>query len=114
MQEAIEDKTVSFNLDKEKKDLSNRLELVKEGSEEELELRQRLLLVERAREVYYADKTGEDVVAIQEKYDKKSIDLMAKFADLRNKKTARAIFYGCYNSFSQYAGRIGCLICKIH
>lgn len=86
MQEAIEDKTVSFNLDKEKKDLSNRLELVKEGSEEELELRQRLLLVERAREVYYADKTGEDVVAIQEKYDKKSIDLMAKFADLRNKK----------------------------
>lgn len=86
MQEAIEDKTVSFNLDKEKKDLSNRLELVKEGSEEELELRQRLLLVERARGVYYADKTGEDVVAIQEKYDKKSIDLMAKFADLRNKK----------------------------
>ena len=86
MQEAIEDKTVSFNLGKEKKDLSNRLELVKEGSEEELELRQRLLLVERAREVYYADKTGEDVVAIQEKYDKKSIDLMAKFADLRNKK----------------------------
>jgi len=86
MQEAIEDKTVSFNLDKEKKDLSNRLELVREGSEEELELRQRLLLVERAREVYYADKTGEDVVAIQEKYDKKSIDLMAKFADLRNKK----------------------------
>jgi TP901 family phage tail tape measure protein len=86
MQEAIEDKTVSFNLDKEKKDLSNRLELVKEGSEEELELRQRLLLVERARAVYYADKTGEDVVAIQEKYDKKSIDLMAKFADLRNKK----------------------------
>lgn len=86
MQEAIEDKTVSFNLDKEKKDLSNRLELVKEGSEEELELRQRLLLVERAREVYYADKTGEDVVVIQEKYDKKSIDLMAKFADLRNKK----------------------------
>ena len=86
MQEAIEDKTVSFNLDKEKKDLSNRLELVKEGSEEELELRQRLLLVERAREVYYADKTGEDVVAIQEKYDKKSIELMAKFADLRNKK----------------------------
>lgn len=86
MQEAIEDKTVSFNLDKEKKDLSNRLEVVKQGSEEELELRQRLLLVERAREVYYADKTGEDVVAIQEKYDKKSIDLMAKFADLRNKK----------------------------
>lgn len=86
MQEAIENKTVSFNLDKEKKDLSNRLEVVKQGSEEELELRQRLLLVERAREVYYADKTGEDVVAIQEKYDKKSIDLMAKFADLRNKK----------------------------
>lgn len=86
MKEAIEDKTVSFNLDKEKKDLSNRLEVVKQGSEEELELRQRLLLVERAREVYYADKTGEDVVAIQEKYDKKSIDLMAKFADLRNKK----------------------------
>lgn len=86
MQEAIEDKTVSFNLDKEKKDLSNRLELVKQGSEEELELRQRLLLVERAREVYYADKTGEYVVAIQEKYNKKSIDLMAKFADLRNKK----------------------------
>lgn len=86
MKEVIEDKTVSFNLDKEKKDLSNRLEVVKQGSEEELELRQRLLLVERAREVYYADKTGEDVVAIQEKYDKKSIDLMAKFADLRNKK----------------------------
>lgn len=86
MQEAIEDKTVSFNLDKEKKDLSNRLEVVKQGSEEELELRQRLLLVERAQEVYYADKTGENVVAIQEKYDKKSIDLMAKFADLRNKK----------------------------
>lgn len=86
MKEAIEDKTVSFNLDKEKKDLSNRLEVVKQGSEEELELRQRLLLVERAREVYYADKTGEDVVAIQEKYNKKSIDLMAKFADLRNKK----------------------------
>lgn len=86
MQEAIDDRTVSFNIDKEKKDISNRLEAVKKGSEEELELRERLLLVERQEEMYNADKTGADVIAIEEKYNRKRQDLLEKYATEKNKK----------------------------
>lgn len=86
MQEALDDRAVSFNIDKEKKDISNRLEAVKKGSEEELELRERLLLVERQEEMYNADKTGADVIAIEEKYNRKRQDLLEKYATERNKK----------------------------
>lgn len=86
MQKAIEDKTISYNMDREKADLSSKLDSAKKGSEDELNIKLSILELEREKEIDAAIKTGEDVFLIDSKYKQKAIELQEKFASEKNKK----------------------------
>lgn len=80
MQQALDDYTIKYNSDREKKDIENALSVVKQGSKEELDLKLRQLDLQREAEIDAAEKTGEDVFLIDEKYAKKKQDLYEKQA----------------------------------
>lgn len=86
MQQDLEEKQVSYGLDKEKSQIQTKLELVKKGSEEEYNLRLQLLDNEREQAINEAVRKGEDVFLIDEKYKKKQLDLEEKHASDINKK----------------------------
>lgn len=86
MQRALEDKQISYGLDKERQQMQKRLDIVKKGSEEEYELRLKLLDNEREQSINEAIKKGEDVFLIDEEYKKKQLDLEEKHASDMNKK----------------------------
>lgn len=86
MQRELEDKQISYGLDKEKSQIQNKLNIVKKGSEEEYSLRLRLLDNEREQAINEAVRKGEDVFLIDEKYKKKQLDLEEKHASDINKK----------------------------
>ena len=86
MQRELEDKQISYGLDKEKSQIQNKLDIVKKGSEEEYSLRLRLLDNEREQAINEAVRKGKDVFLIDEKYKKKQLDLEEKHASDINKK----------------------------
>lgn len=86
MQEALEDKQLSYGLDKEKSQIEHKLDIVKKGSEEEYGLRLELLDNEREQAINAAIKNGEDVFLVDEKYKRKRLDLEEKYASEKNKK----------------------------
>lgn len=86
MQEALEDKQLSYGLDKEKSQIEHKLDIVKKGSEEEYRLRLELLDNEREQAINAAIKNGEDVFLIDEKYKRKRLDLEERYASEKNKK----------------------------
>lgn len=86
MQEALEDKQLSYGLDKEKSQIEHKLDIVKKGSEEEYRLRLELLDNEREQAINAAIKNGEDVFLVDEKYKRKRLDLEGKYASEKNKK----------------------------
>lgn len=86
MQEALEDKQLSYGLDKEKSQIEHKLDIVKKGSEEEYRLRLELLDNEREQAINAAIKNGEDVFLVDEKYKKKRLDLEERYASEKNKK----------------------------
>lgn len=86
MQEALEDKQLSYGLDKEKSQIEHKLDIVKKGSEEEYRLRLELLDNEREQAINAAIKNGEDVFLVDEKYKRKRLDLEEKYASEKNKK----------------------------
>lgn len=86
MQEALEDKQLSYGLDKEKSQIEHKLDIVKKGSEEEYRLRLELLDNEREQAINATIKNGEDVFLVDEKYKRKRLDLEEKYASEKNKK----------------------------
>lgn len=86
MQRDLEEKQISYGLDKEKSQIQTKLDLVKKGSEEEYNLRLQLLDNEREQAINEAVRKGEDVFLIDEKYKKKQLDLEEKHASDINKK----------------------------
>lgn len=86
MKQAIENKTISFNMNSEKADIANRLEAVKKGSEDELNLKLQMLELDRELEINESEKTGEDVFIIDEKYQAKRLGLIEQFSNGRVKK----------------------------
>lgn len=80
MQEKLDEFTIKYNSDREKKDIENALTVVKKGSKEELDLKLQQLELQRESEIDAAEKTGEDVFLIAEKYAKKKKELYEKYA----------------------------------
>ena len=90
MQEALEDKQLSYGLDKEKSQIEHKLDIVKKGSEEEYRLRLELLDNEREQAINAAIKNGEDVFLVDEKYKRKRLDLEERYASEKNKKIQKS------------------------
>ncbi|KAA6348655.1 hypothetical protein EZS27_003888 [termite gut metagenome] len=88
MQTEIADKTLSYGLEKEKKNIDNRLSFVKKNSEEERDLRIQALNIQELQETQAAEKTGEDVSLIESKYQKKRQEEYEKYASAMLKKIA--------------------------
>lgn len=80
MQEKLDEFTIKYNSDREKKDVENALAVVKKGSKEELDLKLHQLEMQREAEIDAAEKTGEDVFLIDEKYTKKKQELYERHA----------------------------------
>lgn len=80
MQQALDDYTIKYNSDREKKDIENALTVVQKGTKEELDLKLRQLELQREAEIDAANKSGEDVFLINEKYLKKKYELYEKHA----------------------------------
>ena len=80
MQERLDEFTIKYNSDREKKDVENALAVVKKGSQEELDLKLHQLELQREAEIDAAEKTGEDVFLIDEKYAKKKQELYERHA----------------------------------
>lgn len=80
MQEKLDEFTIKYNSDREKKDVENALAVVKKGSQEELDLKLHQLEMLRESEIDAAEKTGEDVFLIDEKYAKKKQELYERHA----------------------------------
>ena len=97
MEDELYKKIYTYNRDKEKVNLQNRLDALSTNSQDELDQRLSLQLqineILRESEVEAAKKTGEDVNAINEKYKKKASDIAVKGAlekaGLIEKNTAR-------------------------
>lgn len=68
-QKALLDLEIDFNREREKINIENRLNYVKEGSIEELDLRTKLLEIQKEIEIKNAEKTGADKLLIEQKYN---------------------------------------------
>lgn len=86
MRRALEEKSESFTIAKEQRVVANKLEVVKKGSEEELNLKAAQLDLLREVEVKEAIRIGDDTVVIEEKYQTKRVELIGKFANERLNK----------------------------
>lgn len=80
MQDKLDEFSIKYNSDREKKDVENALAVVKKGSKEELNLKLHQLELQREAEITAAEKTGEDVLLIDEKYTRKKQDTYEKYA----------------------------------
>ncbi len=80
MQRALDEYSIKYNSDREKKDIENALTVVRKGSKEDLDLKLQQLELQRESEIDAAEKTGEDVFLIAEKYAKKKKELYEKYA----------------------------------
>lgn len=80
MQNAVNRFTIQYNTNREKQDIANAMAVVQKGSEEELALKLRQLDMQREAEIDAAEKTGEDVFRIDEKYAHKKQDILEENA----------------------------------
>lgn len=84
MEDELSEKVYTYNQNKEKVNLQNRLEALSTNSKEELDQRLSIQLqmneILREAEVKAAKKSGEDVEAVNKKYDKKASDIAVKNA----------------------------------
>jgi len=76
MEKEISDAKIKFALDAEKNNLSNRMAIIQKGTQEELDLKIKMLDLEREEEMNTAEKSGEDVFLIDEKYNLNSATLL--------------------------------------
>ena len=80
MQDKLDEFSIKYNSDREKKDVENALAVVKKGSQEELVLKLHQLELQREAEIDAAEKTGEDIFLIDDKYAKKKQELYERHA----------------------------------
>ena len=80
MQDAIQRFSIQYNANREKQDIANSLEVVQKGSKEELALKLRQLDFQREAEIDAAEKTGEDVFAIDQKFASKKQQILEENA----------------------------------
>ena len=80
MQNAIQRFSIQYNANREKQDIANSLEVVQKGSKEELALKLRQLDLQREAEIDAAEKTGEDVFAIDQKFASKKQQILEENA----------------------------------
>lgn len=80
MQDAIQRFSIQYNANREKQDIANSLEVVQKGSKEELALKLRQLDLQREAEIDAAEKTGEDVFAIDQKFASKKQQILEENA----------------------------------
>lgn len=80
MQDAIQRFSIQYNANREKQDIANSLEAVQKGSKEELALKLRQLDLQREAEIDAAEKTGEDVFAIDQKFASKKQQILEENA----------------------------------
>ena len=84
MEDELSEKIYTYNQNKEKINLQNRLEALYTNSKEELDQRLSIQLqvneILRDAEVKAAKKSGEDVEAVKKEYDKKASDIAVKNA----------------------------------
>lgn len=71
MEKEISDAKIKFALDAEKNNLSNRMAIIQKGTQEELDLKIKMLDLEREEEMNTAEKSGEDVFLIVKSIRKK-------------------------------------------
>lgn len=83
MQRALDEYSIKYNSDREKKDIENALTVVRKGSKEELDLKLQQLELQRESEIDAAEKTGEDVFLIAEKYAKKKRSCMRSMLPIK-------------------------------
>lgn len=80
MEKEISECELRYQQNIAKTNLANRLAIVEKGSKEELDLRLAQIEAERAAELAEAEKTGADITLINEKFNKKRLDLEDEFA----------------------------------
>lgn len=86
MKDEIDNFTISYNLNKEKEYLNQKLNLAKKDSEEELHIRLELLYNQMLQEKNIAIQKGEDTTNIEKVFYAKRQQELEKFADSQNKK----------------------------
>lgn len=86
----------AYNEVRLKTDIQNKLEFVEEGSADEMDLKLKLLIVEKNAELDIAEETGADKLLIEEKYAKKIQNLYEEYAlkhisDIQDNYNAEAL-----------------------
>lgn len=81
MEKEISECELRYQQNLAKTNLANRLAIVEKGSKEELDLRLAQIEAERAAELAEAEKTGADMTLINEKFNKKRLELKEEYAD---------------------------------
>lgn len=90
MQRDIDKFEISFSIEKEKTNIQNKLAAIKDGSNEELELRLELLKYQQWAEEDASESTGADLLLIEQKYEKLREELRENFALKRIDKMQEA------------------------
>ena len=80
MEKEIASCELSYQQNLAKVNLANRLAIVEKGSKEELDLRLAQLEANRANELKEAEKTGADMILVNEKYNQQRLDLEEEYA----------------------------------
>lgn len=80
-QKEIADCELKYQTQLSKINLANRLATVEKGSKEELDLKLAQLEASRQAELKEAEKTGADVILINEKFNKQKLDLQEEYAN---------------------------------
>ena len=81
MEREVAECELSYQQNLAKTNLANRLAVVEKGSKDELDLRLAQIEAERAAELAEAEKSGADMTLINEKFNKKRIELKEEYAD---------------------------------
>lgn len=81
MQQELADKEIDFYLSQEKKKLQLALEAVEKGSEEQRELRMRMIDLDEEAEINAMKGNYENLQAVRDKYEKKRIDELNRQAN---------------------------------
>jgi len=86
MQTELDKYAVNYSIEKEKTNIQNKLDVVRDGSKEEMDLTIELLEYQMWQEMDAAEKTGANVLLIEEKYNNKKQQARGKYANEQNRK----------------------------
>ena len=81
MEDALAKKRAEYAINQEKINLNNQLDYVKEWSDDELQIRLKLLDLQKKEEIIAAEKNGADINDIEKKYHKEKQRLLQEYAN---------------------------------